>query len=83
MSAVGLFTGLLTLPLAPVRGVVWLAEQIEREADRQWRDPASVRRQIAEVDAAFEAGQLTAAERDDLQDDLVARLLPQNSEVSW
>ncbi|HET6877497.1 MAG TPA: gas vesicle protein GvpG [Jatrophihabitans sp.] len=79
----GLFTGLLTLPLAPVRGVVWLAEQIEREADRQWRDPASVRRQIAEVDAAFEAGQLTAAERDDLQDDLVARLLPQNSEVSW
>lgn len=79
----GLFTGLLTLPLAPVRGVVWLAGQIEREADRQWRDPAAVRRQIAEVDAAFEAGQLTEDERDALQDELVARLLPQNSEVSW
>jgi len=80
---VGLFTGLLTLPLAPVRGVVWLAEQVEREADRQWRDPASIRRQIADVDAAFEAGQLTEQERDDLQDGLVARLLPQNSEVGW
>lgn len=79
----GLFTGLLTLPLAPARGVVWLAEQIEREADRQWRDPAAVRRQIAEVDAAFAAGQLTEEERDALQDELVARLLPQNSEVSW
>ena len=79
----GLFTGLLTLPLAPARGVVWLAEQIEREADRQWRDPAAVRRQIAEVDAAFEAGQLTEEERDAMQDELVARLLPQNSEVSW
>jgi len=79
----GLFTGLLTLPLAPARGVVWLAEQIEREADRQWRDPAAVRRQIADVDAAFEAGQLTEEERDAMQDELVARLLPRNSEVSW
>lgn len=79
----GLFTGLLTLPLVPARAVVGLAEQIEREADRQWRDPAAVRRQIADVDAAFEAGQLTEEERDAMQDELVARLLPQNSEVSW
>ena len=31
----GLFTGLLTLPLAPVRGVVWIAEQVTDEVDRQ------------------------------------------------
>ena len=72
----GLFTGLLTLPLAPVRGVVWLGEQLEREAQRQWSDPAAVQQQLADVDAAYEAGELTEAERDKLQDELVSRLLP-------
>jgi hypothetical protein len=71
----GLITGLLTFPLAPVRGVVWLGEQLEREARRQWSDPATVRQQIADIDQAYAAGQLTADERDQLQDELVARLL--------
>jgi hypothetical protein len=73
---VGLISGLLTLPLAPVRGVVWLGEQLEREARRQWSDPESVRRQIAEVQAAYEAGEMAEEERDALQDELVSRLLP-------
>jgi len=72
----GLFTGLLTLPLAPVRGVVWLGEQIEREARRQWSDPAAVREQLAQVEAAYEAGELSEEERDRRQDELVSRLLP-------
>jgi len=73
----GLLTGLLTLPLAPVRGVVWLGEQLEAEARRQWSDPAAVRRQLAEVQTAYEEGRLDAQERDALQDELVSRLLPQ------
>jgi hypothetical protein len=75
----GLFTGLLTLPLAPVRGVVWIGEQLEREAQRQLSDPAAVRAQLAEVDAAFTAGSITAEERDQMQDELVARLLSSGS----
>ena len=31
----GLISGLLMLPLAPVRGVAWIGEQIAEEADRQ------------------------------------------------
>ena len=31
----GLITGLLTLPLAPVRGTIWIAEQIAAEAERR------------------------------------------------
>jgi Gas vesicle protein G len=71
----GLFSGLLTLPLAPVRGVVWLGEQLEAEAQRQLTDPARIHAELAELDAAFEAGDLTEAERDERQDALVARLL--------
>ncbi|HEY2272377.1 MAG TPA: gas vesicle protein GvpG [Jatrophihabitantaceae bacterium] len=71
----GLLTGLLTLPLAPVRGVVAIAQVIEREAYRQWTDPATVREQLAAVDAAYQRGELTEQERDEQQDQLVARLL--------
>ena len=31
----GLITGLLTLPLAPVRGTIWVAEQLAAEAERE------------------------------------------------
>lgn len=71
----GLFTGLLTLPLAPVRGVMWLAEQVGAEAEREWTDPAAVRTQLEAVERAFEEGLLSEAERDAQQDALVARLL--------
>lgn len=71
----GLFSTLLTLPLAPVRGVVALGEQLQREAYRQWTDPVTVREQLAAVQDAYEAGELTEAERDEEQDHLVARLL--------
>jgi hypothetical protein len=72
---VGLFSGLLTLPLAPARGVVWMADQLRSEALRQWHDPATVRRELARVDEAYQRGELTETERDDLEDALVARLM--------
>jgi len=71
----GLITGLVTLPLAPVRGVVWLAEQLEAEADRQWRDPAVVREELERVEQAYRDGLLTEAERDERSDAFVARLV--------
>jgi hypothetical protein len=77
----GLFTGLLTLPLAPVRGVVALARALEREAYRQWTDPTTLREQMAAVQEAYERGEMTEKERDDEQDQLVARLLmPRNDD---
>ena len=40
LGAMGLLTGLLTLPLAPVRGTVWIAERLLEEAERELSDPA-------------------------------------------
>jgi hypothetical protein len=68
-------TVLLTLLLAPVRGVVRLAELLQDEAERQLHDPALIRRRLAEVDAAWQAGEITAGQRDAWQDELVARLV--------
>lgn len=66
---------LLTLLLAPVRGVVRLAELLQDEAERQLHDPALIRRRLAEVEAAWQAGEITAGQRDAWQDELVARLV--------
>lgn len=71
----GLFTGLLTFPLAPVRGVVSLAGMLEAEAYRQWTDPARIRAQLTEVDEAFAAGRISEHERTERQNELVARLI--------
>ena len=43
----GLFTGLLLLPLAPVRGVIWVADKVHDAADRELHDPGVIRAQLA------------------------------------
>jgi Gas vesicle protein G len=71
----GVITGLLTLPLAPVRGVGWIAEQVRKEAERQWMDPAALQEALADVQARREAGLIDDAEADRLEDELIERLL--------
>ncbi|MFC5062205.1 gas vesicle protein GvpG [Actinomycetospora atypica] len=71
----GFFTELLLLPLAPVRGVVWIAEQVEGEVDRRLNDPAVIRAEIDALDTAFENGEITEDERDEQQEVLLSRLI--------
>lgn len=71
----GLITGLLTLPLAPVRGTVWVAEQVRQEAERQYYDPARIRRELEDVDELRRSGDLTEEEAELLEDELVERLM--------
>jgi hypothetical protein len=71
----GLITGLLTLPLAPIRGVAWIAEQVKQEAERQWNDPAALQDALADVQARREAGLIDDSEADRLEDELIERLL--------
>ncbi|MGW2250711.1 gas vesicle protein GvpG [Kitasatospora sp. NPDC001660] len=70
----GLITGVFTLPLAPVRGVVWVAEQLYAQARRELGDPAAVRRRLAELEAARRSGALSPAEADREEEELVGRL---------
>ena len=70
----GLFTGLLTLPLAPVRGVVWVAEQVLEEAERQYYDQGNIRRELAELELDFEDGRIDDRQRAERERELLARL---------
>jgi len=71
----GLLTGLITLPLAPVRGTIWVAEQLLEEAERQLDDPAVLEQQLEDAEAALERGELTQDEFDAIEEELVRRMI--------
>ncbi len=71
----GLFTGLLTLPLAPVRGVVWIAGQIQQYAEEQYYDPVRIRAELERVDEARRSGELTEEECVEWENELLGRLM--------
>lgn len=71
----GLITGLLGLPLAPVRGTIAIAEQLLQQAEEEYYDPARIRAALEEVDRARETGALSDEEAVEREDELVERLL--------
>ena len=70
----GLLRGLVLLPLAPVRGVVWVAERIAEQADRELHDPVRIRREMDRMWEAFEDGEIGAEEYEAAEAELLDRL---------
>jgi Gas vesicle protein G len=73
----GLLTGLLTLPLAPVRGTVWIAERLMEEAELELGDEATIRRRLAELEVRHELGEISDEELAEAEDALLAQLAAQ------
>ena len=71
----GLITGILGLPLAPLRGTVWAAEQVRRQAEEEFYDPGRIRAQLEEVARQRTSGELAEEEADAWEDELVGRLM--------
>jgi Gas vesicle protein G len=73
---VGLITGLLTLPLAPVRGTVWLAQIIQEEAEKMIElDEPSILSALQQLEAAREAGEFSEEEIEEAENELVDQLM--------
>ena len=70
----GLLTGLLLLPLAPLRATMWIAEKLAEYAESELNDERAIRRLLLEAEAALEAGELTEAQYDEIEDELLDRL---------
>jgi hypothetical protein len=70
----GLLSGILLLPLAPLRGTVWIAEKLLEYAEGELNDEATVRRLLVEAEIAFENGELSEAEYELVEDELLDRL---------
>jgi hypothetical protein len=72
---VGLISGLLTLPLAPVRGTVWLAERIQEQAENELYDEDVIRSQLMELEEARQSGEYDEEEISAAEDVLLERLM--------
>lgn len=48
----GLVTGILTLPFAPVRGIGWVLEKVVRTAEDEFYDPAPVQEALVNLERA-------------------------------
>ena len=71
----GIVTGLLTLPLAPVRGVAWIAEQLAAEAERElYGDAETLRRELSELQHERVFGQIDDDEYAERETALLAKL---------
>lgn len=71
----GLLPPLGRLPFKPLQAVIKLGEVLEEEAERQLRDPARIRRELEEAQRRYEAGEISAAEFTQIQDELTSTLV--------
>jgi ADP-ribose pyrophosphatase YjhB (NUDIX family) len=78
----GLITGLLTLPLAPVRGTVWIAERIAEQAAREYNEETRVRQELAELEMRYDLGEIGHQEYVEAEEALLERLAEATSSQS-
>lgn len=69
-----MLTQLLTLPVAPVRAVVWVAEQVADRAEQVYYDPAPVWRELADLEQRLVSGEIDQETFDRREDELIDRL---------
>ncbi|MET9465684.1 gas vesicle protein GvpG [Streptomyces sp. NPDC006544] len=70
----GLLTQLLTLPVAPVRAVLWAAQRVADKAEDEYYDPAPVWRELADLEQRLLRGEIDQDAFDLREDELIDRL---------
>ncbi|MEV8566624.1 gas vesicle protein GvpG [Streptomyces sp. NPDC051322] len=58
----GLLSSVLLLPLAPVRGVVWVSDRLIDAAEAELYDPGVIRARLAALNRALDDGEIDLAE---------------------
>jgi hypothetical protein len=73
----GLFTALVTLPLAPVRGTVWIAERIQEQAEAELlaADEGGIQAGLLELEELRREGAMDEAEIQQAEDALIEQLM--------
>jgi hypothetical protein len=72
---VGLIVGLLTLPLAPVRGTAWLAERLQEQAEEELYDEGKIMRQFHELEMDRASGAVDEQTAEEVEQELFDRLM--------
>jgi len=66
---------ILPLPAAlPIRGVLWIAEQIQEEAEKQFFGEEAIRRGLTELELKLDLGEISEEDYLAQEEQLLARL---------
>lgn len=68
-------TLLFRLPFLPIKGVIQLGEMIQEQVELEQHDPASVRRQLEEIDEARVSGEISDPDLAEAEAEAVGRLV--------
>jgi hypothetical protein len=71
----GLITGVLLLPLAPVRAIGWVADILIDEAEREMAARDSPARALEELAAAVATGEMSPEEAEAREAQIIERML--------
>jgi hypothetical protein len=71
----GIFKGLLLLPLAPVSGLRWISKVLADEAERELAQRESPERRLADLDARRATGEISEEEAAALEAELIERMV--------
>lgn len=71
----GLFRTLLTFPVsAPMQGSLWVARKLHEAAENEYHDAGAIRRQLADLENALLAGEISEDTYDEAEEHLLLRL---------
>lgn len=71
----GFLTKLLTLPVTgPIQGVIWIAEKVAEQAERELYDEEKVRGQLMELELRYDLGEISEEEYLEAEEALLERL---------
>ena len=71
----GLLSSLLLAPItAPPKGVMWVARRLAEQAEAERNNPSAIRAALADAEQQLLAGEMSEAEYDEIEDDLLDRL---------
>lgn len=70
----GLFSAIFGLPLAPVRGVVWIGEVVRRQVEEETTSPAAMRRDLEAIEEGRRSGEISEDEAAQAEDKILHRV---------
>jgi len=66
---------LLTLPvMGPIKGVIWIAEKVSEQAEKEIYSEGAVRGKLMELELRFDLGEINEEEYMEAEEALLARL---------
>ena len=71
----GLLANVLMLPLAPLQGMVWLANLLQEIAEKELNDPEVLRARLREAEEAHRRGEISDGELGRVEDLVFERLM--------